>query len=202
MQFTSRVMDETKEGSLSRVAGNASRWREQASFGAEETQLLQTCETQLARTQRTQRGAAPLALHECAPGPLPSLTLVLQALKAAHAGISLSEQEASVASPFTSQIPNIECVPELIRYVEAPALLCCSHTVNFPARHTQGDVCAETAPAPGASHPSQWAVGTGPTHAKAATQHRPDKSPDSSTTTQKQGFSLADSLWNKSQFAL
>ncbi|NXD13860.1 AT135 ATPase, partial [Nothocercus nigrocapillus] len=36
------------------------------------------------------------------------------ALKMAHAGISLSEQEASVASPFTSQIPNIQCVPELI----------------------------------------------------------------------------------------
>lgn len=40
-----------------------------------------------------------------------------QALKVAHAGISLSEQEASVASPFTSQIPNIQCVPELIRLV-------------------------------------------------------------------------------------
>ncbi|XP_048362934.1 probable cation-transporting ATPase 13A5 [Sphaerodactylus townsendi] len=37
------------------------------------------------------------------------------ALKMAHAGISLSEQEASVASPFTSQIPNIQCVPEMIR---------------------------------------------------------------------------------------
>uniref|UniRef100_A0ABM5FVI2 Cation-transporting ATPase n=1 Tax=Pogona vitticeps TaxID=103695 RepID=A0ABM5FVI2_9SAUR len=37
------------------------------------------------------------------------------ALKTAHAGISLSEHEASVASPFTSQTPNIECVPELIR---------------------------------------------------------------------------------------
>uniref|UniRef100_A0A8C3K705 Cation-transporting ATPase n=1 Tax=Calidris pygmaea TaxID=425635 RepID=A0A8C3K705_9CHAR len=37
------------------------------------------------------------------------------ALKVAHAGISLSEQEASVASPFTSQTPSIACVPELIR---------------------------------------------------------------------------------------
>ena len=37
------------------------------------------------------------------------------ALKAAHAGISLSEAEASVASPFTSKQPNISCVPELIR---------------------------------------------------------------------------------------
>ncbi|KAM4694341.1 putative cation-transporting ATPase 13A4 [Discoglossus pictus] len=37
------------------------------------------------------------------------------ALKVAHAGISLSEQEASVASPFTSQIANIQCVPQLIR---------------------------------------------------------------------------------------
>uniref|UniRef100_A0A803T411 Cation-transporting ATPase n=1 Tax=Anolis carolinensis TaxID=28377 RepID=A0A803T411_ANOCA len=39
----------------------------------------------------------------------------MTALKMAHAGISLSEQEASVASPFTSQTPNIQCVPELIR---------------------------------------------------------------------------------------
>uniref|UniRef100_A0A8C4L038 Cation-transporting ATPase n=1 Tax=Equus asinus asinus TaxID=83772 RepID=A0A8C4L038_EQUAS len=37
------------------------------------------------------------------------------ALKMAHAGISLSEQEASVASPFTSKTANIECVPRLIK---------------------------------------------------------------------------------------
>lgn len=37
------------------------------------------------------------------------------ALKAANAGISLSNAEASVASPFTSKTPNIECVPLVIR---------------------------------------------------------------------------------------
>uniref|UniRef100_A0A3P8Z6E0 Polyamine-transporting ATPase 13A3 n=1 Tax=Esox lucius TaxID=8010 RepID=A0A3P8Z6E0_ESOLU len=37
------------------------------------------------------------------------------ALKRAHSGISLSELEASVASPFTSSISNISCVPNLIR---------------------------------------------------------------------------------------
>uniref|UniRef100_H3AWA2 Polyamine-transporting ATPase 13A3 n=1 Tax=Latimeria chalumnae TaxID=7897 RepID=H3AWA2_LATCH len=37
------------------------------------------------------------------------------ALKRAHSGISLSELEASVASPFTSKMPNISCVPNLIR---------------------------------------------------------------------------------------
>ncbi|KAG9493960.1 hypothetical protein GDO78_001695 [Eleutherodactylus coqui] len=37
------------------------------------------------------------------------------ALKMAHVGISLSEQEASVASPFTSNTPNIECVPQLLK---------------------------------------------------------------------------------------
>ncbi|XP_026230760.1 probable cation-transporting ATPase 13A3 isoform X2 [Anabas testudineus] len=37
------------------------------------------------------------------------------ALKKAHSGISLSELEASVASPFTSSTSNISCVPSLIR---------------------------------------------------------------------------------------
>ncbi|XP_006522114.1 probable cation-transporting ATPase 13A4 isoform X4 [Mus musculus] len=49
------------------------------------------------------------------------------ALKMAHVGISLSEQEASVASPFTSKTPNIECVPHLIkpagRLISPPLLL-------------------------------------------------------------------------------
>lgn len=37
------------------------------------------------------------------------------ALKAAHTGISLSEAESSVASPFTSKNPNIECVVKVIK---------------------------------------------------------------------------------------
>ncbi|CAL8346192.1 unnamed protein product [Merluccius merluccius] len=37
------------------------------------------------------------------------------ALKRAHSGISLSELEASVASPFTSTTSSISCVPNLIR---------------------------------------------------------------------------------------
>ena len=37
------------------------------------------------------------------------------ALKTAHAGISLSEAEASVASPFTSKEQNISCVPNVIK---------------------------------------------------------------------------------------
>ncbi|NXI37282.1 AT132 ATPase, partial [Galbula dea] len=37
------------------------------------------------------------------------------ALKAADVGISLSEAEASVASPFTSRVANIQCVPTVIR---------------------------------------------------------------------------------------
>ena len=45
------------------------------------------------------------------------LTFLPQALKRAHSGISLSELEASVASPFTSRTPNISCVPNLIRSV-------------------------------------------------------------------------------------
>lgn len=37
------------------------------------------------------------------------------ALRAADVGVSLSEAEASVASPFTSNTDNISCVPLLIR---------------------------------------------------------------------------------------
>ena len=52
-------------------------------------------------------------LHPTSPPlPLPSRP---QALKAAHVGISLSEAEASVASPFTSKVPNITCVPILLQ---------------------------------------------------------------------------------------
>ncbi|KAL0122241.1 hypothetical protein PUN28_007172 [Cardiocondyla obscurior] len=37
------------------------------------------------------------------------------ALRAAHIGVSLSKAESSVASPFTSKIPDISCVPKVIR---------------------------------------------------------------------------------------
>lgn len=37
------------------------------------------------------------------------------ALKAADVGISLSQAEASVVSPFTSSTASIECVPMVIR---------------------------------------------------------------------------------------
>lgn len=37
------------------------------------------------------------------------------ALKAAHTGISLSDAESSVASPFTSRQANISCVPLVVR---------------------------------------------------------------------------------------
>ncbi len=36
-------------------------------------------------------------------------------IQAAHAGISLTEAEASIASPFTSNTPDIRCVIDLIR---------------------------------------------------------------------------------------
>jgi cation-transporting ATPase 13A2 len=40
------------------------------------------------------------------------------ALKTAHMGISVSQAEASVASPFTTKDNNISCVPVVIRSVQ------------------------------------------------------------------------------------
>lgn len=37
------------------------------------------------------------------------------ALKTANMGISLSEAEASIAAPFTSNLQDISCVPALLR---------------------------------------------------------------------------------------
>lgn len=39
----------------------------------------------------------------------------IAALKAAHVGVSLSEAEASIAAPFTSLEPTIECIPIVIK---------------------------------------------------------------------------------------
>ena len=43
-------------------------------------------------------------------------TANVDALKTANVGISLSEAEASIAAPFTSNIQDISCVPELLKY--------------------------------------------------------------------------------------
>lgn len=42
-------------------------------------------------------------------------TRMSQALKVAHVGISLSQAEASIAAPFTSQITDVTCVTKVIR---------------------------------------------------------------------------------------
>lgn len=47
------------------------------------------------------------------------------ALKTAHTGISLSEAEASVASPFTSKQANISCVLNVIRYASRSLFVFC-----------------------------------------------------------------------------
>ncbi|KAF5284129.1 hypothetical protein FQR65_LT00129 [Abscondita terminalis] len=52
------------------------------------------------------------------------------ALKASHVGISLSEEESSVASPFTSKTPDISCVPQIIREGRA-ALATCTGIFKF-----------------------------------------------------------------------
>uniref|UniRef100_A0A8B9EBV6 Cation-transporting ATPase n=1 Tax=Anser cygnoides TaxID=8845 RepID=A0A8B9EBV6_ANSCY len=77
---------------------------------------------------------APLKVCVCVGGgnaSPASFFCGFQALKMAHAGISLSEQEASVASPFTSQIPNIQCVPELISREGRAALVSSFAVVKY-----------------------------------------------------------------------
>uniref|UniRef100_A0A8C5BFA6 Probable cation-transporting ATPase 13A3 n=1 Tax=Gadus morhua TaxID=8049 RepID=A0A8C5BFA6_GADMO len=58
------------------------------------------------------------------------------ALKRAHSGISLSELEASVASPFTSTTPNISCVPNLIRWEGRAALITSFCVFKFMALYS------------------------------------------------------------------
>lgn len=51
------------------------------------------------------------------------------ALKAANVGLSLSEAEASIAAPFTSQQNSIESVITLIRFVLISLLLFFSYVI-------------------------------------------------------------------------
>ena len=57
------------------------------------------------------------------------------ALKAAHAGVSLSEAEASIAAPFTSANPSISCMIEILRQGRA-ALVTASVTFRFMAMYS------------------------------------------------------------------
>ena len=56
------------------------------------------------------------------------------ALKAAHVGVSLSEAEASVAAPFTSAVPNISCIPSLVREgrLDITSILFSKYTIAIP----------------------------------------------------------------------
>lgn len=55
------------------------------------------------------------------------------ALKASNVGISLSQAEASVAAPFTSQIQDISCVPMLLKEGRASLVtsLCCFKFISL-----------------------------------------------------------------------
>ena len=56
------------------------------------------------------------------------------ALKAAHVGVSLSDAEASVAAPFTSAVPNISCIPSLVREgrLDITTILFSKFTIAIP----------------------------------------------------------------------
>ncbi|XP_055502195.1 polyamine-transporting ATPase 13A3 isoform X1 [Leucoraja erinacea] len=58
------------------------------------------------------------------------------ALKQAHGGISLSELEASAASPFTSKFANIACVPNLISREGRAALMTSFCVFKFMALYS------------------------------------------------------------------
>lgn len=63
------------------------------------------------------------------------------ALRAAHAGISLSDTEASVAAPFTSANPNISCVPALI--IEGRAALVTAFSIlKYMALYSLAQFCS------------------------------------------------------------
>lgn len=67
------------------------------------------------------------------------------ALRAADVGVSLSEAEASVASPFTSKSENISCVPLLIRWGSRLHLKClrneCSANIEIGKTTQTSHVC-------------------------------------------------------------
>ena len=54
------------------------------------------------------------------------------ALKTAHVGVSLSEADASIAAPFTSLQPNIECIPLLLLEGRS-SLVTCFQVFRFMA---------------------------------------------------------------------
>lgn len=63
------------------------------------------------------------------------------ALRAAHAGISLSDTEASVAAPFTSGNANIACVPKLISEGRA-ALVTAFGILKYMAMYSMVQFCS------------------------------------------------------------
>ncbi|XP_069435362.1 polyamine-transporting ATPase 13A2 isoform X3 [Ovis canadensis] len=84
------------------------------------------------------------------------------ALKAADVGISLSQAEASVVSPFTSSVASIECVPMVIRPL-FPGHVVQRLQVHGPVQPDPVHLCAD--PLHGQHQPGRPAVpGGGPGH--------------------------------------
>eukprot|EP00080_Pristionchus_pacificus_P012557 PDM72577.1 hydrolase [Pristionchus pacificus] len=72
---------------------------------------------------------------------------LVNTLQAAHAGVSLSEAEASIAAPFTSKIADISCVPEVIREGRA-ALVTSFGIFKYMAAYSLTDKGLSSTPPP------------------------------------------------------
>uniref|UniRef100_A0A8C0EQB6 Polyamine-transporting ATPase 13A2 n=1 Tax=Bubo bubo TaxID=30461 RepID=A0A8C0EQB6_BUBBB len=112
--FLGRVCPRGTAASCSHSPGGGVLRYEHAAFPSLQILIRATVFARMSPDQKTQLVCSLQELNYCV-GMCGDGANDCGALKAADVGISLSEAEASVASPFTSRTANIECVPTVIR---------------------------------------------------------------------------------------